>query len=87
MSSIKIDISRWPCRKIQRVSVIKIQNKEEMKILILSVLSMVSGVPIVHSDAMNLTLATVPEKLRLYQNATGISDNEILSIFKKSFNG
>ena len=53
-----------------------------MQLLILSAFTAVLGlVP------KNPTLASVPEKLRLYQNVTAMSDETILSIFKKSLEG
>ena len=59
----------------------------KMKFLILSVWSLVSGEPRQFSAAFNPTLASVPEKLRLYQNATGMSDESLLAIFKRSLEG
>lgn len=58
-----------------------------MKFLIFSLLSLVTGVPRLLPVANNPTLSSVPEKLRLYQNATGISDDNLLSIFKRSLEG
>ena len=53
-----------------------------MQLLILSAFTAVLGlVP------KNPTLASVPEKLRLYQNVTAVSDETILTIFKKSLEG
>ena len=68
-------------------NILSIQNSETMKILFLSVMSLVSGAPVKDPDIRNPTLASLPEKLRLYQNATGISDDSILAIFKKSLEG
>ena len=48
-----------------------------MKLVILLLLQLGSGSPI----------STIPEKLRLYQNITGIDDFEINKIFKKSLEG
>ena len=53
-----------------------------MQLLILSAFTAVLG-----SAPKNPTLASVPEKLRLYQNVTTMSDETILSIFKKSLEG
>ena len=53
-----------------------------MQLLILSAFTTVLG-----SASKNPTLESVPEKLRLYQNATAMRDETILSIFKKSLEG
>ena len=58
-----------------------------MKILILSLLSLVTGSTRLLPVAINPILASVPEKLRIYQNATGISDDNLLSLFKRSVEG
>ena len=53
-----------------------------MQLLILSAFTTVLG-----SASKNPALESIPEKLRLYQNATAMSDESILSIFKKSSEG
>ena len=53
-----------------------------MQLLILSAFTAVLGLA-----PKNPTLALVPEKLRVYQNVTAMSDETILSIFKKSLEG
>jgi len=37
--------------------------------------------------AIDETSTSVPEKLRLYQSVTGISDEKLFSIFKRSLEG
>lgn len=54
-----------------------------MKFFILCLLSLVLGEP----KPRIPTLATLPEKLRLYQNATGMSDGSVLDLFKRSLAG
>ena len=48
-----------------------------MKLLILAFLNLFTGTPI----------SIVPEKLRLYQNVTGIDDFKLLNIFHQSLGG
>ena len=57
-----------------------------MIFLILCLLSLVSGAQLFPA-AINPTLASVPEKLRVYQNATRMSDDKLLALFKKSLAG
>ena len=54
----------------------------EMQILILTGLSLVWGIA-----PKNPASSSVPEKLRVYQNATGLNEDIILSLFQKSLEG
>lgn len=58
-----------------------------MKIRILFLLSSASGVPYLLPAAIDETSTSVPEKLRLYQSVTRISDEKLFSIFKRSLEG
>ena len=58
-----------------------------MKFFILSLLGFISAVPQLLPAAINPTLASVPEKLRHYQNATRMSDDSLLALFKRSLAG
>ena len=81
---IKIDVAS-PKNQFKISLVFKSQRK--MKILILSLLSLVTGSTRLLPVAINPSLASVPQKLRIYQNATGISDDNLLSLFKRSVEG